>query len=80
MVIVAVFRISAIVDVRERITKLLVGLPIYDSGGKWLGRVENIDKKKNSIVYVDGKTDSPIYVAKGKFTVRRGRLVLSSSA
>jgi len=71
------FRISSILDVREKVTKLLVGLPIYTLEGTWLGSVEAIDKRKKSITYKERETNKSIELTKRRFSFRKGKLVIT---
>ncbi len=77
LVLLVTFRSSEVLDIREKVTKLLVGLPIYSSEGTWLGRVEAVDRKKKSITFFNSETDKKTEVNKKNFSFRKGRLVLS---
>jgi len=77
-VLLAAFKVSMVMDVRERITKLLVGLPVYDAMGNWAGKVESIDKRKNTIAYSDVKTKKETEVNRKKFSIASGRIILSA--
>jgi putative membrane protein len=78
LVLLIAFRLSEVLDVREKVTKLLVGLPIYTIEGTWLGRVEAIDKRKKSITYLNRKNNKPVEVGKKRFALRKGKIVLSA--
>ncbi len=78
LVLLLAFRLSEVLDVREKVTRLLVGLPIYTIEGTWLGRVEAIDKRKKSITYLNRKNSKPIEVGKKRFSLRKGKIVLSA--
>ena len=78
LVLLISFRLSNALDIRERITKLLVGLPIYNAEGTWLGRVESVDKRKQSITYVNRESSKSFEIKKRNFRFRQGRIVLSS--
>ena len=71
------FRALRVMDIRERISKLLIGLPVYSKEGKWLGKVEKINKAKNTIAFADSKTKETKEIAKEKFKLSEGRILLS---
>ncbi|MEK6820983.1 MAG: hypothetical protein AABY11_01110, partial [archaeon] len=45
------YKATSIFDVRKRVTKLLIGLPVYNRAGKWLGRVEKISPEKKQLEF-----------------------------
>jgi putative membrane protein len=47
------FRISNVFDVRNKITGLLIGLPVYSARGMMLGKVETVDKRRQAIEFKD---------------------------
>jgi len=69
------FRVSTAMDVRNRITKLLIGLPVYNKEGQMIGKVEGINKSKNSIAFSTGKRSQEI--KKRDFSLREGRILVS---
>ena len=69
------FRVSTAMDVRNRITKLLIGLPVYNKEGQMIGKVEGINKSKNSIAFSTGKGSQEI--KKRDFSLREGRILVS---
>ncbi len=78
LVLLISFRLSEVLNVRERVTKLLVGLPIYTVNGTWRGSVEAINKRRKSITYVDSKTNKSVEVGKKNFALKGGKIVLSA--
>jgi putative membrane protein len=76
-VMLIAFRITKIMDVKQKITRLLVGLPIYDTTGQWVGNVERIDKKKDVIFFNHVKSKKGIQINRKKFAVISGRVLLS---
>ncbi len=70
------YRVSKILDLRKKITKLLIGLPVYARDGKWVGLVESIEPKKKEIEYVDNKTKKTVKLKSGEFTLSEGRVLL----
>jgi len=78
LILLISFRLSEVLDAREKITKLLVGLPIYSSNGTWLGRVTAIDKKKRSLIYLKGSTNESIEVSKKNFSLKKSKITISA--
>lgn len=70
------YRISFVFDVKNRITRLLIGLPVYDANGKWMGRVENIAPSRNEIEYMNIE-NRQVKLKKREFIFREGRVLLS---
>ncbi len=77
VILLVSFRLSETLDIREKVTRLLVGLPIYTTEGTWIGYVKAIDRKRQSITY-EGKENKSIEVSKKKFYFKKGKIVLSS--
>ncbi|MBI2598169.1 MAG: DUF373 family protein [Candidatus Diapherotrites archaeon] len=72
------YRVSTVLDVQRRVTRLLIGLPVYDKQGKWIGKVEAVSKNKKSIEYNNHKTKEKITVTKEKFVLKKGRILLAN--
>ncbi|MBI5872000.1 DUF373 family protein [archaeon] len=72
------FKISQMFDVRKRITKLLIGLSVYNKKGEWVGKVENITKDKQSIEYLLIKNKEKAKANKKEFLLKEGRVQLTS--
>lgn len=77
VIIFAVFQLSKVLDIRGKITQLLIGFPVYNIEGKWIGRVSSIDKKKNSLTIIETSTKKEKELDKKNFTIREGRITLS---
>ena len=77
VVAVISYKISTVLDIRKKITKLLVGLPVYDKYGKWVGKVSDISKSKNSLTYTDLKGKAAVEVNKEKFRLQEGKVLLA---
>ena len=71
------YKLSSVLDVRRRITKLLIGLPVYSHNGRWVGIVEQIDKESKSIQYLDKKTKQLVKISNKEFTFKKGKIILS---
>ena len=77
VVLLISFRLSEVLDIREKVTKLLIGVPIYSTNGTWMGRVKAVDKKKKSITYVKSETNKSIELNNKKFFFKKGKIVLT---
>jgi len=78
VVLLISFRLSEVLDIREKVTKLLIGVPIYNKKGTWMGRVESVDKKKKSITYAKNDTSKSIELNNKKFFFKKGKIVLTA--
>jgi len=78
VVLLAVFKLTEAMDVRSKITKLLIDLPVYGVEGTWLGRVEAIDRKKKTLKYLDNKTKKSVEIKKDQFGVSSGKISLTA--
>jgi putative membrane protein len=76
IVFLVLYKSSEVLDIRNRITPLLIGLPIYDTKGKWLGKVENINKREKLIEYIDVKTKKPVKLVKKHFILKQGKIIV----
>ncbi len=72
---VIAYKFSKSLDVRKKVTKLLVGLPVYAKDGKMLGAVESIEAKKE-FEYKNFKTKKSNIIKQGEFVLQEGRIVL----
>ncbi len=77
-VLLVTLRVSRAFDVREKVTRLLVGLPIYSPEGKWVGRVEKVSEKRDSIEYSSPKEKKSVKLPKEKFSLKGGKIVLNA--
>ncbi len=71
----AAYRVSQVLDLRKKITKLLVGLPVYSKDGKWIGNVDSI-KPRESVEFKNRETKKAQKLRSGEFVFSEGRLVL----
>jgi len=76
VILLVSYRALEVMDIKEKITRLLIGLPVYNAEGKWLGKVERINRSKNSIAYAEFKSRAVKEVTKNKFKMRDGRILL----
>lgn len=77
LVLFLVYQSSKVFDVRGKITKLLMGLPVYDKQGKWLGKIEAIDAEKENIAFHNVRTKENAKIKKKDFTFRDGRIIIT---
>ncbi len=76
VVAVITYKVSNVFDVRRKITKLLIGLPVYSRDGKWVGKVEQVEKGKRLIGYMDIKKKKLVQLKQKQFILREGRISL----
>ncbi|MEK6958297.1 MAG: DUF373 family protein [archaeon] len=69
------YKISRVLDLGKKITKLLIGLPVYSKDGKWLGMVESINGRE-SIEYKNKNTNKTMKIKNGEFSFSEGKIVL----
>lgn len=72
------FRAAGSLDIRKKITKMLVGLPIYSRDGRWLGKIQNVFQEKELIEYYDNKTKKTVQADKTQFSFSEGRVMLNA--
>lgn len=75
-VLLVSYKISAVVDVRKKITKLLIGLPVYNPDGIWIGKVSGINKKTDSVTYNDVRDKKEKNAKRNEFLLRDGKLLI----
>lgn len=76
ILLVIAMRISNVFDLRNRISKLLIGLIVMDEEGTYIGKVTSIDKKKKTVTI---KTEKEKLIEKtiNEFTLKQGRIILA---
>lgn len=68
------YKASKFLDLRKKITGLLVGLPVYTKEGKWLGVVEVIGKE--TLEYKNKQSNRVEKLKKGQFMLSEGKIVV----
>ena len=63
-------------DVSTKITKLLIGLPVFSRYGLFLGEVVHVDEKRKTIQYIDRTTGSKKTISKKIFKLTNGRIII----
>jgi len=77
MVLFLAYQASKVFEIRGRITKLLMGLPVYDKQGKWLGKIETVDAEKENAIFQNVRTKENEKIKKKDFTLREGKVILT---
>jgi putative membrane protein len=72
------YKVSQLLDMRKKITKMLIGLPVYSKDGKWIGNVETV-KKKQGIEYKSNKTGKTNQLQTGEFTLSEGKIIIQTT-
>jgi len=75
-VLLASYKLSSVIDVRKKITKLLIGLPVYNEEGIWVGKVSKINKKTESVIYNDVRDKKEKNAKRNEFLLRDGKLLI----
>ena len=70
------YKISFVFDVRRKVTKLLVGVPVYNKDGSWVGKVENVQKARNTIEYREHNSKRVKFARKKEFVLTEGKVLL----
>ncbi|MFH1256908.1 MAG: DUF373 family protein [Candidatus Diapherotrites archaeon] len=70
--------VSNLLDVRKKVTKLLIGLPVYSKEGRWIGKVENVKTKEEVIEFKENKTKQVKPLKKKQFVLHDERITLVS--
>ena len=72
-------RLRKIFDIREKVTKLFIGLNALDEKGNYLGKVIETNKSKQTIVIQDNEKNAKRIEKKRKeFTISQGRIIVSA--
>ena len=74
IILIIALRVGNTFDIREKVTKILVGLNVSDEEGNYLGRVKEINKRKQIIIFGENNTEKK----KKQFVLRDGRIVITS--
>lgn len=75
IILLLVFKASSVFDIRHKITKLLIGLPVYDKEGKWIGKVSQVNAKKHWIAFKNIKTKKKNLLTREAFMLKKGRIL-----
>ncbi|MBM3282172.1 MAG: DUF373 family protein [Candidatus Diapherotrites archaeon] len=72
------YRATSVFDIRKKVTKLLIGLPVYSRTGKWLGKVEKISKEKGTVEF--SLKSKKIQLGMDDFSLENGKILVRRSA
>ncbi|MEI7962014.1 MAG: DUF373 family protein [archaeon] len=78
IIVILAMRISRVFDVRERTTKLFVGLNVTDESGNLLGKVIEANKGLGTILIQESKTKKKIQVRRDQYVLTQGRLIVTA--
>ncbi|MDD2531263.1 MAG: DUF373 family protein [Candidatus ainarchaeum sp.] len=79
IILILAMRLRKLFDVRERITRIFVGLNVIDENGNYLGKVTQADKKKQVIIIQENeKTSKKIEKKRSEFKLLQGRIIIPS--
>ena len=77
IIVIVAMRISKTFDVRQKITKLFIGLNAMDEAGNYLGKVTEADKQKKVIIIQEEKTHKKTEKKREEFTLNDGRIIVN---
>ncbi len=74
VVLLVAFRVSEIMDVKKKITNLLLGIPVYSKEGIMLGRIDSVDRRKNAILFTDSRSNKRVELNRRNFSFSNGKI------
>ena len=79
IILILAMRLRKIFDVREKTTKLFVGLSVLDERGNYLGKVIETNKIKQTITIQDNdKNAKRIEKKRNEFVISQGRIIVNA--
>jgi putative membrane protein len=78
VILIIAMRARNTFDIREKISKLLLGLNVLDEQGNYLGKVVEANKSKKTITIQDSKTNKKTEKKLGTFKLAQGRIITTS--
>ncbi|MBT4870748.1 MAG: DUF373 family protein [Candidatus Diapherotrites archaeon] len=72
IILIIALRIGNTFDIRAKVTRILIGLHVSDEEGNYLGRVKEVNKRRQSITY--GKKN--VETRKKDFILKDGRIII----
>ncbi len=79
IILILSVRLRKIFDIREKVTKIFVGLSALDEKGNYLGKVIETNKAKQTIVIQDSEKNAKrIEKKRNEFTISQGRIVVTA--
>jgi putative membrane protein len=78
VILIIAMRLRKLFDIRERITKLLVGLNAMDETGNYLGKVIEANKTKGTITIQQNKNSKKIEKKLKEFKLIQGRIITTA--
>lgn len=77
IILLITIKVTTPLDIRDRITKILIGLPVYKTDGMLIGKVIGINRKKQTIKIEPITEEQKIEYKQNQFTLRNGRILLN---
>lgn len=74
ILLVVTMRVSKVFDIRNRVTNALIGVHISDEEGNYLGKVIEINKKKQTIIF--NQENKAIERKNKQFILKNGKIIL----
>lgn len=70
------YRATDFIDIRKYVTEVFIGLPVYTPTGTWVGKVTEINKDKNSIVFKKPNAKTEKKALKKNFVFKNNKIIL----
>ena len=79
IILILAMRLRRIFDVREKITKIFMGLNVLDERGNYLGKVIQTNKENQTITIKPNEKNSKIIEKRrNEFTISQGRIIVNA--
>lgn len=82
VILILSMRIAKVFDVRERITKIFIGLNVLDEAGNYLGKVVEVNKSKQILTIQENKTGKKagkkLEKKRDQFAISQGRIIVTA--
>jgi len=78
ILLVIAMRVGSIFDIRNRVTKALLGMTAMSEQGDYLGKVSSIDKKKQFVTITNPETKKKIEKTMRQFALKKGRIIVTA--
>jgi putative membrane protein len=75
LIMVIVMRAASIIDIRKKVTKILIGLTVMDEMGNHLGKIIEVNKDKQTVKFA-GTGNKRIEKKLNQIVLRNGRIIV----
>ncbi|MDO8627445.1 MAG: hypothetical protein Q7K42_03190, partial [Candidatus Diapherotrites archaeon] len=71
------YKVSKVFDIRNKITNLLIGFPVYSQQGNWVGKIEDVNREQGILAFKEIKTNKTVIIHQEELSFIDGKIVLS---